>query len=138
MKKIIFSILFSITMLVVNGQGNLQFNQVKLITTVETVPLGKVWKVESATYGGGLVFCVAGTNGTNYCGNNVNNITNVAVLGVMTFTINGQPNYISALSYTNSFSPNLSPFPIWLPAGTTLSVGTNMRYLSIIEFNVVP
>ena len=120
------------------GQGNLQFNQVKLVSTLETVPTGKAWKVESATYGGGLVFCVAGTNGgTNYCGNN-NNMNNTAVIGVMSFTINGQPNYISTLIYSTGFSSNLSPFPIWLPAGTTLSVGTNMRYLSIIEFNIIP
>ena len=136
MKKIVLSIFLVITINIVRAQASLEFNQVKLITTVETVPLGKVWKVESATYGGGLVFCVAGINGTTYCGGN--NIQNVSVLGVMTYTINGQPNYISALNYSSGFSPNLSPFPIWLPAGTTLSVGTNMRYLSIIEFNVVP
>ncbi len=32
-----------------NAQGNLQFNQVKLVgSTAETVPVGKVWKIESA------------------------------------------------------------------------------------------
>ena len=29
------------------SQGNLQFNQVKLVSTIETVPAGKVWKVEN-------------------------------------------------------------------------------------------
>lgn len=119
------------------GQGNLQFNQVKLVSTLETVPTGKAWKVESATYGGGLVFCVAGTNVASYCGSQ-NNINLMAVIGVMSYTINGQPNYISTLYSSAGFSTNLSPFPIWLPAGTTLSVGTNMRYLSIIEFNIIP
>ena len=33
------------------AQGNLQFNQVKLVTALETVPVGKVWKVESALSG---------------------------------------------------------------------------------------
>ena len=32
------------------AQGNLQFNQVKLVTTLETVPAGKAWKVESVIY----------------------------------------------------------------------------------------
>jgi hypothetical protein len=120
------------------GQGNLQFNQVKLVSTLETVPTGKAWKVENATYGGGLVFCVAGTTGSSYCGSNLNNISAMALIGVMSFTVNGQPNYISILSSGAGFSPNLYPFPIWLPAGTTLSVGTNMLYLSIIEFNIIP
>lgn len=31
-----------------SAQGNLQFNQVKMISTSETVPVGKVWKIESA------------------------------------------------------------------------------------------
>ena len=35
---------------VIQAQGNLQFNQVKLVTTLETVPAGKVWKVESVIY----------------------------------------------------------------------------------------
>ena len=29
------------------SQGNLQFNQVKLVSAEETVPAGKVWKVEN-------------------------------------------------------------------------------------------
>lgn len=33
------------------AQGTLQFNQVKLVTAQETVPAGKVWKVESALLG---------------------------------------------------------------------------------------
>ena len=32
-----------------SAQNNLQFNQVKLVgSTAETVPAGKVWKIESA------------------------------------------------------------------------------------------
>jgi hypothetical protein len=35
--------------LITKGQGNLQFNQVKMVgSTAETVPAGKVWKIESA------------------------------------------------------------------------------------------
>jgi len=33
------------------GQGSLQFNQVKLVTSQETVPAGKVWKVVSPMLG---------------------------------------------------------------------------------------
>ena len=47
MKKIVLSIFLVITINIVRAQASLEFNQVKLITTVETVPLGKAWKVES-------------------------------------------------------------------------------------------
>jgi hypothetical protein len=32
------------------AQGNLQFNQVKMVFAQETVPVGKVWKIESVIY----------------------------------------------------------------------------------------
>jgi hypothetical protein len=49
MKNISISILSFLFAGVSFGQGNLQFNQVKLVgSTAETVPSGKVWKIESA------------------------------------------------------------------------------------------
>jgi hypothetical protein len=49
MKNISIYILSFLFVGVSFGQGNLQFNQVKLVgTTSETVPAGKVWKIESA------------------------------------------------------------------------------------------
>jgi len=51
MKRVLFSLILFFVAFLVNAQGNLQFNQVKLVTTLETVPAGKVWKVESALTG---------------------------------------------------------------------------------------
>jgi hypothetical protein len=42
-KLIVIASLFSVVSIV--AQGNLQFNQVKLVTVQETIPVGKVWKV---------------------------------------------------------------------------------------------
>jgi hypothetical protein len=115
----------------------LQFNQVKLVSTVETVPVGKVWKVESASFAGGSVFCVGGppAGATVYCGSQA--LQNYGIVGVMSFNINGQTNYISNLTHSG-ISTQITPFPFWLPAGSTLAASTNMRYLSVIEFNIIP
>ena len=124
MKKTI--LLFSLLVLAIGAkaQGNLQFNQVKLVSTVETVPAGKVWKVENPIFAGGQVFVIVTYSG-----------------GSMAYYINGQICYIASSngsSITTNNSPNTLGFPFWLPAGSTLAASTNMRYLSVIEFNVVP
>ena len=45
--KVLLSITALLISLSASAQGNLQFNQVKLVTTAEAVPAGKVWKVEN-------------------------------------------------------------------------------------------
>ena len=122
------------------SQGNLQFSQVKLVSTLETVPAGKVWKVESAVFMGGAPFCL-GTGPNSNCA--AGNLAGSGFVGDMAFQVNGQTNYLytnlgqpgSSASYA---SPGYSPFPLWLPASTTLAAGTNMRYLSVLEFTIVP
>ena len=108
------------------GQGNLQFNQVKLVSTIETVPTGKVWKVESSIFSGGAPFSI-----TSYS------------VGSMSYFINGNTCFVAQSGASPNTSNNNSPvkdnaFPFWIPAGTTLASGTNMRYLSVLEFNIVP
>jgi len=77
MKKSILSLVFiSLFGLMSYAQGNLQFNQIKVVTDEETVPTGKVWKVVSA------MSASAGTKGEAF-----------------TMLVNGQPVY---LSYYNS------------------------------------
>jgi len=66
------------------SQGNLQFSQVKLVTTSETVPAGK------------------GQTGIS------------------------------------SISVGIGNAPIWLPAGSILSAGTNVLSVNVLEFNLVP
>ncbi len=50
MKKILVSFSFLVFNAVILAQGNLQFNQVKMVFAQETVPAGKVWKIESVIY----------------------------------------------------------------------------------------
>lgn len=97
------------------AQGNLQFNEVKIISlptgnTTITVPAGKVWKV---------------INSSN------NNVQVVSINGVALSLI--MPN-----NYNNS-SPNN---PIWLQGGMVVGFGYNASStayaINIIEFNIVP
>jgi hypothetical protein len=103
------------------AQGNLQFNQVVLLTiplnTTVTfnVPAGKVWKIESVGAGGSsstaLILKDSGGNNIAY--------------------------FIGANTGINAV------LPFWLPSGFSgsfQSTGTNpyRDVVSIIEFNVVP
>lgn len=139
MKKLLSIGILLLISLSVNAQGNLQFNQVKLVTATETVPAGKVWKVEAASFAGGTPFCI-GAGPNSLCGQ-----VNLAYTGFqasMSYNINGQNAYIAQAYNGNSVAQSgiqvNNPFPLWLPQGTTLAAGANMRHLSVIEFNVVP
>ncbi len=109
------------------SQGNLQFNQPLLLSTsnsstvlLGTVPAGKAWKIEG--YG-------TEVQGANSCGFSFNG-SNVAFYSGTTYT------YGSNYTYSN----NNTDF--WLPAGATLyalsGCGASYRWVSILEFNIVP
>lgn len=122
--RIIFSffIFYSFTVL---GQGNLEFNQVKLIGTVsESVPVGKIWKIESALSSSSLNISTGTTSTQNVTTNIVINGTNVVVKSSW-----GSSYASSAIETTD--------LPIWLPAGTSLQAGTNVFRISVIEFNII-
>lgn len=134
------------------AQGNLQLNQVKLVTTVETVPVGKVWKVESALTGEER-YPTSGTtlasnsrfilvNGTSICVHE----EHVATTGVGFNGCCGGGFWMSNVGMAvNSTTPVLvqvtaqpTKLPLWLPAGTTLAAGTKVSAISVLEFNIVP
>jgi len=96
----------------------LQFSQVLLISTVQTVPANKVWKVEAVI-----------PDGPTMLGN--------VSSGACRITIN---NHTSAISGWQSYGSTMYSFnqPLWLPAGTTLAAGTYTYRISVIEFTVVP
>jgi hypothetical protein len=104
-----------------SAQGNLQFNQVILLTVplnssiTFNVPAGKVWKIESVGVGGAsntsLILRDSGGNNVAY--------------------------------FFGATSDNNVKCPFWLPSsfsGSFISTGTNpyRDIISIIEFNVVP
>ena len=122
---LLVSVLFNFVLF---SQGNLQFNQVLLLSTNQnssillgTVPAGKTWKIEGY-----------GTNLTSYynCDFSFNGV-NAA------FRAGSTDSYSSAYTYVSSTQQ------FWLPAGTPLHAfacnGTaGYRWVSIIEFNIIP
>ena len=133
MKQLLLIVLmFGFT--VIQAQGNLQFNQVKLVTTLETVPAGKVWKVESVIYN--IPQTTSGYQTTNGgCSYSTYESTAIEVAGTPTKVGQGtQAASYSNLAYTHSYTI----LPLWLPGGATLSGGTCLNKVSVIEFNVLP
>ena len=128
LKFIAFAFAMSIA-LNTSAQGNLQFNQVINVRDVsETVPAGKVWKIESYQQAQVSV--------------SQNSITNCSDLG------RERPYYVDGNRYHNirsvgTGSTNLwrvarNEFPIWLKEGQTANTTCPEDFLSIIEFNIVP
>lgn len=106
---------------------NLEFSRVLLLQTafngtdsLGTVPTGKVWKISAAG---------SEASGSTSCAFSFNGGTRTA------FRVGGVNKYNSGYDFRGSEDE------IWLPAGTpihALSCGSRYRWLSIVEFTVVP
>jgi len=130
----------------------LQFSQVKLVTTVETVPANKVWKIESVLSGehrlptSGTGFPTLSRfikiNGGDVCVQEYHTAGlglgfNGCCGGGFWMNSTGQsPN--STQTHLVAVQGQPSRLPIWLPAGSTLETSTRTLSISVIEFNVVP
>jgi hypothetical protein len=131
MKKLLFILLTTFLSSGIYTQGNnLQFSQALVVTLVntETVPAGKVWKIVSA--GSSLpTINYASTGGIYF---QVNSSLQVYLhrTSTLQYYANG-PN-----SFSSSMTNNLA-FPMWLPAGSTVSQGSGVNFLSVVEFNIV-
>ena len=152
MKRFLFSLILFFVAFLVNAQGNLQFNQVKLVTTLETVPAGKVWKVESALTGEER-YPTSGTtlpSNSRFIQVNGNSICiheeHVATTGVGFNGCCGGGFWMNNVGMAvNSTTPVLvqvsgqpTKLPLWLPSGTTLAAGSKVSSISVVEFNVLP
>lgn len=121
--KILILALFSFLGSQLYSQGNLQFNQVLTgsatlgtngVSTILTVPAGKVWKIESV-------------NGWADCGSR---------LGITL-------NTISTLASTSNFPIWLKAgdtfrLTVLINPGSGSACGPMNYYYSIIEFNIIP
>lgn len=108
-----------------SAQFTLQYNRTLLVNSSQTVPSGKVWKVESALISSSLGISV-GTSSSQ------SNAASMVVNGGSVF-------FASTWGSSNATSTiTLTELPVWLPAGTTLAPGTNVSNLSVIEFNEIP
>ena len=130
MKKLLVSFIFVLGTFLTFSQGNLQFNQVlKVIDVDQTVPIGKVWKVESyhqQTVG------ISTNMPTTGCGDlsrprpyYVDNVLYHHVNGIG----NGNSSYASAAT---------NEFPLWLKESQMLRTSCPGDFLSVLEFNIVP
>lgn len=134
MKKLYF-ILFVLLNQLAYAQGNLQFNQVKLVTALETVPVGKVWKIESVIYNIPSEMSSYQTSQSLSCGVNTFQNFAIEVAGVPTKTGQG----VGALQLSNiTYTQGYTELPIWLPGGATLSGGPCLNKVSVLEFNITP
>ena len=124
-KLIVIASLFSVVSMV--AQGNLQFNQVKLVSTVETVPVGKVWKVTGILPSSGFRYTSSSSTPPYEYGLLVNGIQRII----------GHGSYVNGY-YSSGFTAQSFGGDLWLPGGTTLAAGSNVGEISIIEFNIVP
>jgi hypothetical protein len=121
------------------SQGNLQFNQVLLLTGTGTVPASKVWKVESVLSSSTLAAYNDNTSSVNTVSLNilVNGIT--VTVERSSVGIGSQTGSAGVMrAYWGYASGGVTRLPFWLPAGSTLAPSTNAMGVSVIEFNVLP
>jgi hypothetical protein len=138
--------IFIITIFLYTGaftQGNLQFNQVKLVSTIETVPAGKVWKVENYLPSSQLAIDLNRPSNQATAGGTKNfimlvNSSQVFLQTTITREVGRDDAYWNHSGYTTASDYKIFDAPIWLPASTTLAASTNVLSLSVIEFNILP
>ncbi|MBM3423892.1 MAG: hypothetical protein FJY06_00175 [Bacteroidetes bacterium] len=123
---------FCITFRLFFSQFNLQLNQVLLVSNaVQTVPVGKVWKIESYMQAGVTISDMSESSATcNYPGRHHAFLVN----NQLYYLINGSPGHGSSGTYMavgNSL-------PMWIPVGTTVRTSCASDVLSVLEFNLVP
>jgi hypothetical protein len=113
------------------AQHTLQFNQVKLVGTVETVPTDKVWKIESMLPSSRLTtyYCSSSTSCSYSQTQHI-----ILVNGTNVFMASADAAGSAYGVTTNALMLNTT---IWLPAGTTLAAGTGVFKISVIEFNII-
>ena len=132
--KVVFLVLFFSISYSIFCQYNLDFSQVKLVSVQETVPVNKVWKIESVIYN--IPQTSSGVQTSNgSCASGSYESTSIVVDGISTKVGNGTvPAAYSNVTNTHSYTS----LPFWLPAGITLSGGTCLNKISVIEFNIQP
>lgn len=130
--KFLFALVLALLSFVGFGQYNLQLNQVVLVSnTLQIVPAGKVWKVESYMQAGIAAPDMIEVGGScAYSDRHHPMIVN----GQTYFLINGSPGHGSS----GTFLAASNILPMWLPAGATLRTACAKDVLSVIEFNLVP
>jgi hypothetical protein len=130
MKKVIAILILISFGLVAYAQGSLQFNQVLIVTSSSgqlSVPANKVWKITSQGTSGGIWYDDYSSNVTgNWTITNPHPCTGAtsgsASVRYLRKRLCPTANNVLIINGTKS---NMSANgPLWLPAGTTLSIST--------------
>jgi len=148
MKKSILTLVFlSLLGLMSYGQGNLQFNQVKLVSTQETVPSGHVWKVVGVAGQRVIEHDILASTGTT-APTSINPARTIIIINGTNIDVGlsnpstgagaGTGGATAVRSWSSLYVNTPTTFPLWLPAGTTLAASTNINFISVIEFVVNP
>ena len=119
------------------SQNNLTFSKVILLTDTATVPLGKVWKVESVLQGtsGSWQTVTSGTNSYfSICGFLINGTYNSAINYYRFYNNYSGGNGASQSTTAAGFQG--TSLPIWLPGGVQLGPAPNSNGISIIEYTI--
>ena len=121
MKKIFLVLtVMALTTFFATSQNSMEFSRVLLVETLDSVPQGKIWKVTN-------ILQTHGSSGNRHISVNGNDI--IVSYGASSTTH----------AYNNvghSYNYNGLQGAYWLPEGTTLQAGTNVQYISVIEFNI--
>jgi len=113
------------------GQGNLQFNQVLSVgTTAQTVPAGKVWKVETYMQSRTVLTEFYEFPGCTYPDRQHPFLINTKPY----YQVNGSPGHGSS----GVFMAVSNLLPLWLKSGDTVQTTCPDNFLSILEFNIIP
>jgi len=123
MKKIFLVLtVMVLTTFFATAQNSMEFSRVLLVETLDSVPQGKIWKVTN-------ILPTLGGSGSSRIQVNGNDIT-------VAFSIGSGSNNNYNSSWNFDYRYNGLQGPYWLPEGTTLQAGTNVKYISVIEFNI--
>lgn len=118
----------------ISAQGNLQFNQVKLINSLSTVPTNKVWKIESVLHGNNTQWAFGSPTTDCLMSIKINN-SDVCISRFHSYATGSG---VSPSAAASESSINCTSFPMWIPAESAVNIGYNSIYISVIEYNIVP
>lgn len=119
----------------------LSFSRVLTVdANVQTVPAGKVWKVENMAVTSGVPSSSATNTSTPTPTNFFTYFLDGNEYSATTFGGSTQAGYSSSTSSSNRIVmvPDREIFPFWLPSGSTLATGSGIGLFSVIEFTVNP
>ena len=152
MKKfLLYSLLFFIFYSQANSQGtaSLVFSRVLLVSSVETVPVGYVWKIENILPNNRLSSAAVKVS------KDQGSLQTETLSTTQLIKVNNNDIYIASsdsksqgvvfnydpygLTSTSSASANsIIGSPIWLSENTSLEASTGVYAVSVLEFKVIP